>query len=341
MGFKVKSKQGFWGKLERPIFTLAPMADVTDAAFRLLIARRGKPHFFTTEFVSVDGLCSSGRENLLRDLKYHEIERPIVAQLFGDKPDNYWKAAALMNELGFDGIDINMGCPMKVITKTGSGAALINTPDLAREIVQATIDGAGDLPVSVKTRIGYSTATIEEWTSQLIEANPVAITLHLRTRKEMSKVPAHWDEMPKAVEVARGSGVLILGNGDVRSIEHAQELVEQTGVDGVMLGRAIYGNPWLFDRKRRRDEISLDEVFDTMLEHAHLFEEVFGDQKKFVIMRKHLMAYCSGFRGAKDFRRALENINCAADVETAIVGFRRITHDQREESTPSKGQPAA
>ncbi len=323
----LKSKKGFWAKLEKPIMALAPMADVTDAAFRLLITRHGKPDVFFTEFVAVDGLCSRGRENLLKDLRFHESERPIVAQFFGDKPEHFKQSAQLAVELGFDGIDINMGCPVKVVCKTGSGASLINVPELAKEIVQATIEGAGELPVSVKTRIGFSKITIEEWAGHLLSANPAAIIFHLRTKTEMSKVPAHWEVMPLATEMAKGTDTLILGNGDVRSREHAEQLVAETGIDGVMIGRAVYGNPWLFSRERRVEDISLNEKFDTLLEHAHLFVETFGDERRFIGMRKHLMAYASGFKGAKEFRISLENIECVEDVEKAVEAFRKSHGD--------------
>lgn len=319
----LKSKKGFWEKLPRPIMALAPMADVTDAAFRLLITRHGKPDVFFTEFVAVDGLCSQGRENLLKDLQYHDTERPIVAQFFGDKPEHFKESAKLAVELGFDGIDINMGCPVKVVCKTGSGASLINEPELAKEIVQATIEGAGGLPVSVKTRIGYSRITIEEWTEHLLAANPSAIIFHLRTRKEMSKVPAHWEVMHIPVEIAKGSGVLILGNGDVRSRQHAEQLAAESGIDGVLMGRAIYGNPWLFNRDRQPEDITLNEKFEAMIEHAHLFVETFKGERSFIAMRKHLMAYASGFPGAKEFRMSLENIDSPEDVEQAIENFRK------------------
>jgi len=319
----LKSKKGFWATLKRPILTLAPMADVADSAFRQIIAARGKPDLFMTEFVSVAGLCSRGRENLLQDLTFEESERPIVAQFFGNKPDNFREAASLAVELGFDGIDINMGCPIKVVCKTGSGAALIENPDIAQEIIQATIDGAGELPVSVKTRIGSSGIAIEEWTSKLLEAHPVALTLHLRTRKEMSKVPAHWDLISRVVALARASDVLILGNGDVKSTEHARQLAAETGVDGVMLGRAIFGNPWLFSGRDPAD-ISLEERLDTMLEHACLYESIFQN-RKFVRMRKHLMAYVSGFSGARELRRSLEQVSSVADLRLALKLFHKTT----------------
>ena len=180
------SARGFWGELKRPILALSPMDDITDAACRRLVARCGKPDVMLTEFVSVDGLCSAGRKRLLEDLRFDECERPVVAQLFGTNPELFRRSAELVVSLGFDGIDINMGCPVKAVCNTGSGSSLINEPELAIEIVQATIEGAGKLPVSVKTRIGYSKIQTEEWTAHLLKARPAALTFHLRTRKEQS-----------------------------------------------------------------------------------------------------------------------------------------------------------
>ena len=301
---------------------MAPMADVTDAAFRLVIARRGKPDLFFTEFVSTDGLCSRGKENLLIHLKYHETERPVIAQIFGEKPDLFRKTAELIQELGFDGIDINMGCPVKTIVKTGSCAALIKTPEKAKEIIRATKEGAGNLPVSVKTRIGYNKIILREWLSHVLEAEPTAITLHLRTAKEMSLVDAHWELMPEAAEIVKQTNTLLLGNGDVKSRAHGLELCKSTGIDGVMLGRAIYGNPWLFDPERTAESITLQERFDTMIEHAELFDEYFSGKKHFLMMRKHLRAYASGFHGAKEMRVAFESVDVLDDVRRVVGEFR-------------------
>lgn len=322
---------GFWATFDRPIFCLAPMADVTDAAFRHVIAKRGKPDVFFTEFVSCDGLCSRGLPNLMKYLYFDPSERPIVAQIFGDKPDTHFKAAQMCKEMGFDGVDINMGCPVKTVTKTGCGAAMINTPDLAKEIIQATIEGAAPLPVSVKTRIGWNEIVLEEWLGHLLEAEPVVITLHLRTRKEMSKVDAHWDQMPRAVEMAKDKPTLILGNGDIRSLDHADELIAQTGIDGAMLGRAIYANPWLFNRQVDPGSIRLEDRFEVMLEHAHMYEAVFQGEKNFALMRKHLLCHAAGFYGCKDLRQRLESIECAADVFDAIDWFKREYGDRVEE----------
>ncbi len=316
-----KNKFGFWGDLPRPIFVLAPMADVTDAAFRRIIAKYGKPDVFVTEFVSVDGLCSAGRPALLKSLMYHESERPIVAQFFGDDPELFYQCAELAQELGFDGIDINMGCPVKTVTKTGSGAALIKYPDIAKEVIKATKRGAGKLPVSVKTRIGFTKIVIEEWLPHVLEAEPAALTLHLRTAKEMSLVPAHWDKMHRAVDIVRQTDTILLGNGDVKDLPHANQLIAQTGIDGVMLGRAVFGNPWLFNRETQVEQVPLEEQFRVMIEHSRLYEELFSGKKNFAIMQKHIRAYISGFDGAKDLRKSLVDLHNTDDLEQIIEAF--------------------
>lgn len=315
--------RNFWNELKKPIFVLAPMADVTDAAFRRIIAKYGKPDVMFTEFVSCDGLMSPGRERLLRDLEYTEGERPMVAQIFGSKPENFYKTAELVKSLGFDGIDINMGCPEKNIQKQGSCAALIKVPALAKEIILATKEGAGDLPVSVKTRIGYNKNEIETWLPALLETNPAAITLHGRTKKEMSDVPARWDVIARAVEIRNEikSETLILGNGDVKNLTEAKMKVKETGVDGVMIGRGIFGNPWLFSG--RETEPTLEEKFCVMLEHTFLFEELFSGIKNFAIMKKHYKAYVEGFPGAKELRVKLMSAENAKEVEKIVKIFQK------------------
>jgi len=316
-----KQVQGFWGKLRKPIYAMAPMADVTDAAYRYIIAKYGKPDILFTEFTSADGLCSAGLDNLMKYLLYDEIERPIAIQLFGNNPGNFRKAAELSQKLKFDGIDINMGCPVKDVVKTGSGAALINTPELAKEIIAAAKEGAGDLPVSVKTRIGYNSITIEEWMAHLLESNPAAVTFHLRTKKEMSQVEAHWESIEAAVRLAKGTNTLVLANGDLKNMEHADKMIQQTGIDGLMMGRAIFGNPWLFDRSRPLESISVRERLNVMIEHAEYYEKVFDRKKKFAVMIKHLRAYATGFDGAKELRVLMENVNSAGDVRDKIKIF--------------------
>lgn len=253
--------KGFWEHLPKPFFALAPLANVTDPAFRRVIAKYSKPQgpaatpeakfVMWTEFVSADGLIKAtpeGKAKLMRDLLYTEAERPIVAQLFTSNPETMEAAARLCQELGFDGVDINMGCPDKTIEKQGAGAKLITTPDRAVEVIRAAKRGANKIPVSVKTRLGYNKDVLEEWLPVLLKEEPAAVTIHARTRKEMSKVPAHWERVKRAVEIRNEmkSDALILGNGDALDIEDAKKKAAESGADGVMLGRAIFGKPWLF-----------------------------------------------------------------------------------------------
>ncbi|MSU75068.1 MAG: tRNA-dihydrouridine synthase [Candidatus Magasanikbacteria bacterium] len=242
---------GFWKNLPKPIFGLAPMANVTDAAFRRIIAKYGKPDVMWTEFVSCDGLQSPGQKELLVDFMYSEPERPIVAQIFGSKPDNFYKTALLIQELGFDGIDINMGCPDRNVEKQCAGAAMMKNPKLAQECVAATKRGAGKLPISIKTRLGFNKNELDTWLPTLLETDVSAITIHARTRKEMSQVPARWEEIARAVAIRdkfdnSSNKTLIIGNGDVIDIADAKQKIVATGCDGVMIGRGIFGNPWLF-----------------------------------------------------------------------------------------------
>ena len=316
-------QSGFWGKLRRPFFVMAPLADVTDQAFRRVIAKYGKPDVLWTEFVSADGLFLGGREALMPDLAYTEEERPIVAQFFTSKPELMEKAGALARELGFDGVDINMGCPDRTIEKQGAGAALIKNPSLAKELIFAAKQGAGDLPVSVKTRVGYNRIELEEWLPVLLETKPAALTVHARTRKEMSLVPARFEHVTRAVEL-RGElspETLILGNGDLKDIADARAKVSETGADGAMLGRAIFGNPWLFAEKVP----TTGEKLRVMVEHTKLYEELLGGKKSFAVMKKHYKAYVNGFDGAKELRMELMEAKDAAEVGAITEAFLKHT----------------
>ena len=307
------------------------MADVTDAAFRRLIAKYGKPDVTWTEFVSADGLAlapEEGKKKLLLDLKYSESERPIVAQFFPSSPEPMRQAAACAQQLGFDGIDINMGCPVKKVLNQNSCSALIKTPELAKEIILAAKSGAGNLPVSVKTRIGFNKIEIESWISNLLEAEPAVLIVHLRTVKEMSKVPAHWEVMKRIVEIRNelNKKTLIIGNGDVMSLEEGRQKVKETGCDGVMFGRAIFGNPWLFGRGERSGlenfkRPDLKERLEVLIEHTKLFEELIGEVKNFAIMKKHFKAYVNGFDGAADLRAKLMEAEKAEEVEQILKEF--------------------
>lgn len=330
------STLGFWGKLKKPILILAPMANVTDAAFRRLFAKYGKPDVLWTEFVSVEALCGKGRVVALTDLMYTERERPIVAQIFGSNPDTFVKAAKLLEKLGFDGIDINMGCPDRNIEKSGAGAALIKNSKLAKEIIQRTIE-ATNLPVSVKTRTGYGKDITEEWVQELLEAGPAAIIIHARTRREMSNVPANWNTVRKAVEVRNKakSKTLIIGNGDVESIEDAKRKARVTGCDGIMCGRGAFGNPWFFTGKKL-DEIGVQERLRVMCEHAALFEKLFKGKKSFSVMKKHFKAYTSGFKGAKELRGELMKTRNAKEVKERVQELTKRTkrsYDGKDKSS--------
>jgi nifR3 family TIM-barrel protein len=320
----MKPYLGFWEKLEKPFFTLAPMANVTDAVFRRVITKYGKPDVMWTEFVSADGLCHpKGREALLRDLWFTEGERPIVTQLFTSSPEKMFAAAQLVAGLGFDGIDINMGCPDKNIVKAGAGAACMKNYALAKELIIAAREGSRaygrELPISVKTRLGFNEDDLEIWLPNLLEVKPAAIILHARTKKEMSKVPARWERVKRAVEIAEGSRTLIIGNGDVKDLADAETKARETGADGVMLGRAIFGNPWLFDKKKT--VITVEEKLRVALEHTKLFEEVWGKTKSFDLMKKHYQAYVNNFPQAKELRVKLMMCHSAEEVSEAIEEF--------------------
>lgn len=330
--------RGFWQKCidEKLIHgdtlsVVAPMADVTDIAFRTMIAKYSKPHgpdVMWTEFVSADGLNSPGRDVLKRDLEITDIERPVVAQLFTSTPENMRKAAALCRELGFDGIDINMGCPDKSIEKQGAGAAHMKDWRRAQEVIRAAQEGAEHLPVSVKTRIGYNKVEFMEWLPKILECNIPTLTVHLRTRKEMSLVDAHWELMPEIVKLVRimtgevqDGGTIILGNGDVKSVTEGKRLAKETGCDGVMVGRGIFGTPWFFNEEVFNTGKSIEERLKICIEHTRLYEEKLGDIKSFAIMKKHYKAYVNGFDGAKELRVQLMECTNAQEVKEVIEGW--------------------
>jgi nifR3 family TIM-barrel protein len=322
----LNAMRNFWEKLKKPIFATAPMANVTDEAFRRMFAIYGKPDVLWTEFVSIEALLSKGRDRALIDLCYSPAEHPIVAQIFGTKPDQFEKAAALIRKLKFDGIDINMGCPDRDVEKQGAGAALIKNPKLAKEIIRAVKRGAGDMPVSVKTRIGYAKNEISTWIPALLKEDIAALTVHLRTRNEMSDVAAHWKLAPKLVALRNNYApkTIILCNGDVRSLDDARARVAASGIDGAMIGRGIFGDPWFFSEKNP----SLAEKLDGMVAHARLFEKLYRSDKKdriknFDVMKKHFKAYVSGFEGARELRIRLMEAKNASEVAKLAREFKR------------------
>ncbi len=339
---------GFWARmtptaLGRPCYVLAPMADVTDAAFRRTINKYGKPDVLWTEFVSADGLIRAteeGKKKLMRDLVFEKGEHPIVAQLFSSNPEHMRQAAKLCADLGFDGVDINMGCPDRSIEKQGCGAAMIKNPVKAREIIRAAKEGAvrsdgTSISVSVKTRIGYNKNELETWLPELLAEEPAVITLHARTRKEMSAVPARWEHVARAVEIRNemqkdtDTRTLIFGNGDALDLEDARQKAISSGADGVMLGRAIFGNPWLFCPLHTNTLSgpynaympTTKERLRVLVEHTKSFIELLGDIKNFAIMKKHYKAYVNHFDGARELRVALMEAETVEEIEKLIDSF--------------------
>jgi tRNA-dihydrouridine synthase len=356
----------FWQQLPTPFLAVAPMADVTDAAFRRMIAkysRHSKPDgtvahadVMWTEFVAADGLVRAtpeGKKKLMADLIYSNEERPIVAQLFTRNPEHMEYAAALCLELGFDGVDINMGCPAGAIIDQGCGAAMIKTPDLAVEVIRAAKRGAktddGGIPVSVKTRLGYHQDTLEDWIPVLLRENLAALTVHARTRKDMSKVPARWERVARVVELRNeiSPETKIIGNGDVLSRADGFSKIAESGCDGAMVGRALFGNPWFFhpttalplrfktlpthgvsledisaadDSDAKLEYVSIPERLRVMVEHSYLFCELLP-HKNFSVMKKHYKAYVNGFPGAVPLRIELMEQDTPEAVEAVVHAF--------------------
>lgn len=301
----------FWHSLKKPLIVLAPLADVTDPAYRRLIAETGAPDVLWTEFVSADGLYATrekvgmkDEENpLMRDFQFGKNEHPIVAQIFGNNPEAIAYSAKLAASLGFDGVDINMGCPDKAIEKQGAGAAMMKHPEDAPAIIRAAKESG--LPVSVKTRIGYNRDEMDTWLPVLLREELAALTVHLRTRKEMSLVPAHWELAHRVVELrdTYAPHTLVLGNGDVESKADAHTKTKESGLDGIMLGRAVFGNPWLFT-DRTYEDISPRERIDALITLSTYFDEL-RPRKSFHIMKKHFKAFIKGWEGAGQLRAEL------------------------------------
>ncbi len=288
------------------------MADVTDVPFRTVVARCGRPDVFYTEFVSAHGLASDGRERLMLDLAIAPTDHPIVAQFFGTDPEHLRSAGVLARELGFDGVDINMGCPDRAIVKQGAGAGLIGKNTLAQELIAALRNGFRGL-VAVKTRLGLrATDEMDAWIPALLDAKPDVLVVHGRTVKEMSKVPTHWDLIGKAAALAHNAGVRCIGNGDVVSRAQGIELAQQYGVDGIMVGRGIFQNPWLFNAQQR--DHTPQERFALLREHIDLWEKQWGGVKSFDLMRKFFKVYVAGWPGAAALRARLMQTKSADEV---------------------------
>jgi tRNA-dihydrouridine synthase len=381
----------FWQYITKPVVGLSPMDGVTDSSFRFITAKHGGPDVTVTEFVNIQSALYSPH-TLFRDFSYSEIERPVVAQIYGKTPELFYQVAHIVCELGFDGLDINMGCPAKKVAAAGCGAALIRTPELARSIIRAANQGIEDwsngqtlgelnihpevieqvrianrcrtglatptqkrlIPLSVKTRLGYDHVVIEDWVRTLLEEKPAVISVHGRTLQQGYKGNADWDAIGRAVAIAKNSGTLILGNGDLQNMEDACRRVRETNVDGVLFGRAAQGNPWIFRAKEQVKQalrtndtssiddasISLEERFAVIREHSNHFETCCGSSR-FNAMRKHLIWYCRGFRGAAEMRATMVRVNSARDVATCLMNYIAAAGGKNELPAAAKAPPAA
>lgn len=313
----------FWHTLPKPIKVLAPMEDVTDTVFRRIVARCGRPDVFFTEFTNTDGMCSKGREAVIHRLQFTDEERPIVAQIWGNNPEHYFQTCRDLRFMGFDGIDINMGCPVKKIIKNGACSALIENEPLAGELIAAAKEGAGGLPVGVKTRLGFRRIETEHWTRFLLEQKPAVLTIHGRIAREMSDSPANWDEIGKAVRIRNEttSETLIIGNGDVGRLDEIREKSENYGVDGVMVGRGILHNIFLFDPSRTNPDVPAPDRIALLIDHLRLYRETWGNDKNFEIMKKFVKVYIAGFPGAAKLRNRLMETSDYAQIDELLADW--------------------
>lgn len=312
--------KNFWQQLPRPFLALAPMDSVTDVAFRQVLTNLPRPDVFFTEFTNVTGLHSPGREKTLERLEFTSDQHPIVAQIWGTNPEHFYLSAQLVQEMGFDGVDINMGCPDKNVMKGGAGSALIQTPDLAVEIIQAVKKGAPKIPVSVKTRLGYNKVVTEKWASVLFEQDIATLTMHGRIAKEMSKFPADWEEIGKVVALRDkiAPQTVVVGNGDVGSFSQAFEHHQQYGVDGVMIGRGLFANPWVFSKAENNNKKELrfgtkKERLRILLLHVQLHQDRWS-KRRFAQLKKFFKMYVKDFPGASELRAKLMGTSSAKEV---------------------------
>ncbi len=378
----------FWETLPQPIIGLAPMDGVTDSAFRYIVAAYGKPDIVFTEFTNVHDICS-GRLKVLDSLRYSDVERPVIAQIYGKDPALFYQAAHVVCELGFDGLDINMGCPSKNVASSGSGAGLIRTPKLALELMENARKGIQDwadgqtleeiglkpsalqsiaqlkgehpeltedqkrapIPLSVKTRLGFDSNIINEWSDVLIQGHPEVISMHGRTLSQMYRGQSDWEAIAQATTRIRTHGILAIGNGDIKSLAEAHQRIQESGVNGVLIGRGALGNPWIFQGIHHiRNAIptgspvnlettapSVDEKFQAMITHAQCFEAIHGTER-FVRMRKHLGWYCSTFPHAAAMRVQMVRTNGSQDVINILQAY--LTEHSSSEAPAFASTPA-
>ncbi|AMG19287.1 tRNA-dihydrouridine synthase [Staphylococcus saprophyticus] len=319
-------KENFWRELPRPFFVLAPMEDVTDVVFRHVVSEAGRPDVFFTEFTNTESYCHpEGVHSVRGRLTFTEDEQPIVAHIWGDKPDHFREMSIGMAEMGFKGIDLNMGCPVPNVATKGKGSGLIQRPEIAAEIIQAA--KAGGIPVSVKTRLGYS--EIDEWRDWLrhvFEQDIANLSIHLRTRREMSKVDAHWEligEIKKLRDEIAPDTLLTI-NGDIPDRKTGLELAEKYGIDGVMIGRGIFHNPYAFEKEPR--EHTSEELLGLLRLHLDLFDQYTENEpRQFKPLRRFFKIYVRGIRGASELRHQLMSTNTTDDARKLLDEFEAQT----------------
>ncbi len=307
----------FLDNLPKPFFVLAPLDDVTDTVFRQIIAglyekpigkTLGRPDVFFTEFVNVDGLQSPGREKLLHKLKFTNKEHPLIAQFWGKNPDNFYKTAQDAINMGFAGFDLNMGCPDKAVCNNGCCSALINDRELAKQIIDASREGLnGKLPLSVKTRIGYNQIDLS-WVEFLLKQKLNMLTIHARTKKEMSKVPNHFEVYDDIVKMRDkiAPDTLLIANGDILNRAHGEQVAKKYGVDGVMIGRGVFSDPFAFSDNSPWASWTKEQKIELFKKHVQLFANTWqNNERKVVTLNKFCKIYINGFDGAKELREKL------------------------------------
>ncbi len=314
----------FWAELPKPFFILAPMEDVTDVVFRHVVKEAGAPDVFFTEFTNSDSYCHpDGIESVRGRLVFTEDEQPMVAHIWGDKPEFFKEMSLGLAEMGFKGIDLNMGCPVPNVAGRGKGSGLILRPEVAAELIEAA--KTGGIPVSVKTRIGYAEiAEMENWITHLLKQDIANLSIHLRTRNEMSKVDAHWDLIPQIMEIRDrvAPQTLITINGDIPDRKKGMELAEQYGVDGIMIGRGIFKNPYAFEKEpKEHSPKELLGLLEMQLDLQDHYAEIVP--RTIVGLHRFFKIYVKGFPGASDLRVKLMGTKSTDEVRMILGEFYR------------------
>lgn len=328
----------FWQDLPQPFTALAPMEDVTDIVFRLTVAKAARPNVYFTEFTNVASFCSEkGNFSTIGRLTFNSVEKPIVAQIWGTKPEQFQQTAQELVKNGFSGIDINMGCPAKDVVKIGAGSGLIRTPELAVAIIKAAQVGAGNLPVSVKTRLGYSREEeFRDWLPKLLSTKPANLTVHLRTKKEMSKVDARYEYIPEIVAMRNdiSPSTKLTINGDIRDYAHVLELHKQyPGVDGFMIGRGVFANPYCFEKPDpnsgempQHSALELIDLLEHQLDLYDKYRQIIPDRpevvRNFDSLKHFFKIYIRDFRDSSDWRQKLYACKDTTEIREVLANLK-------------------